>query len=50
LSTLDAPGGSVPVNSFEGQLTFAVFAGVAVEAEVRCRDTVLQCLLIARPI
>jgi iron(III) transport system ATP-binding protein len=45
LSTLDAPGGSPPINAFEGQLTFAIFAGVAVEAEVRCCDMVLQCLL-----
>jgi ABC-type Fe3+/spermidine/putrescine transport system ATPase subunit len=45
LSTFDAPGGSAPTNLFEGQLTFAIFAGVAVEAEVRCRDAVLQCLL-----
>jgi iron(III) transport system ATP-binding protein len=33
------------VNVFEGRLTFAAFAGVAVEAEVRCRDVNLQCLL-----
>ena len=30
---------------FDGRLTFAVFAGAAVEAEVRCGETSLQCLL-----
>src|SRR5205823_1424785 len=45
LSPLEPPGGSVPVNAFEGLLTFAIFAGVAVEAEVSCQDTTLQCLL-----
>jgi iron(III) transport system ATP-binding protein len=33
------------VNVFEGTLTFAIFAGVAVEAEVRCGDMSLMCLL-----
>jgi len=33
------------VNVFEGTLTFAIFAGVAVEAEVRCGDMRLACLL-----
>jgi iron(III) transport system ATP-binding protein len=33
------------VNVFEGRLAFAAFAGVAVEAEVRCGDVNLQCLL-----
>jgi iron(III) transport system ATP-binding protein len=33
------------VNVFEGTLTFAIFAGVAVEAEVRCGDMNLSCLL-----
>jgi iron(III) transport system ATP-binding protein len=37
--------GAVPINSFKGTLTFAVFAGAAVEAEIRCGDTNLQCLL-----
>ena len=45
LSPLEPPGGSVPVNAFEGLLTFAIFAGTAVEAEVSCQDTTLQCLL-----
>jgi iron(III) transport system ATP-binding protein len=41
-----APGAEVAtVNVFEGRLTFAVFAGTAVEAELRCGDTSLQCLL-----
>ena len=34
-----------PVNAFDGTLVFAIFAGVAVEAEVRCGETTLQCLL-----
>jgi len=45
LSPLEPPGGSVPVNAFEGLLTFAIFAGTAVEAEVSCQDATLQCLL-----
>src|SRR5712671_1553393 len=36
---------SARVNVFEGTLTFAIFAGVAVEAEVRCGDMSLACLL-----
>jgi iron(III) transport system ATP-binding protein len=36
---------STRVNVFEGRLTFAIFAGVAVEAEVRCGDMSLSCLL-----
>ncbi|MEA2937121.1 MAG: iron(III) transport system ATP-binding protein [Alphaproteobacteria bacterium] len=38
-------GSTDPVNTFDGTLTFAVFAGTAVEAEVRCGQTNLQCLL-----
>jgi iron(III) transport system ATP-binding protein len=34
-----------PVNTIEGQITFAAFAGAAVEAELRCGDTHIQCLL-----
>ena len=34
-----AAAGAMPVNAFEGRLTFAVFAGVAVEAEVRCGES-----------
>jgi len=45
LSAHEPTGGSVPVNAFEGLLTFAIFAGTAVEAEVSCQDTTLQCLL-----
>jgi iron(III) transport system ATP-binding protein len=37
--------GDMPVNAFAGHLTFAVFAGVAVEAELRCGETTMQCLL-----
>src|SRR5215208_3300200 len=33
------------VNAFDGTLTFAIFAGVAVEAELRCGEVKLQCLL-----
>ena len=40
-----AESGTGAVNVFAGRLTFAVFAGVAVEAEVCCGDTNLQCLL-----
>ncbi len=41
--TTHAPAGAV--NTIEGRMTFAVFAGAAVEAELRCNDTRLQCLL-----
>jgi ABC-type Fe3+/spermidine/putrescine transport system ATPase subunit len=37
--------GNVPINTFEGRLTFAVFAGTAVEAEIRCGEINLACLL-----
>jgi len=37
--------GAAPVNTFECTLTFAIFAGVAVEAELRCGEVKLQCLL-----
>jgi iron(III) transport system ATP-binding protein len=37
--------GSVPHNVFDGQLTFAIFAGVAIEADIRCADTTIHCLL-----
>jgi len=33
------------INVFEGHLIFAIFAGVAVEAEVRCGELSLACLL-----
>jgi iron(III) transport system ATP-binding protein len=33
------------VNTIEGQMTFAAFAGAAVEAELRCGDTNIACLL-----
>jgi iron(III) transport system ATP-binding protein len=33
------------LNVFEGTLAFAIFAGVAVEAEVRCGEMSLSCLL-----
>jgi len=33
------------VNTFECRLAFAIFAGVAVEAELRCGEVKLQCLL-----
>jgi iron(III) transport system ATP-binding protein len=33
------------INVFEGRLVFAIFAGVAVEADVRCGDVSLACLL-----
>jgi iron(III) transport system ATP-binding protein len=34
-----------PVNTIEGQMTFAAFAGAAVETELRCGDARVQCLL-----
>ena len=37
--------GATPVNSVSGSLAFAIFAGTAVEAEVRCGEVSLQCLL-----
>jgi len=36
---------SLRVNVFEGTLTFAIFAGVAAEGEVRCGEMSLACLL-----
>jgi hypothetical protein len=33
------------VNTIEGQLAFAAFAGAAVEAELHCGETKIQCLL-----
>jgi iron(III) transport system ATP-binding protein len=39
------PVDATPANTFECRLAFAVFAGVAVEAELRCGETSLQCLL-----
>ena len=35
----------MPFNAFAGTLTFAIFAGVAVEAELLCGEVKLQCLL-----
>ena len=37
---------TTPVTVFEGNLTFAIFAGASVEAELRCGgETTMQCLL-----
>jgi iron(III) transport system ATP-binding protein len=33
------------INTIEGQIAFAAFAGAAVEAELDCGDTKIQCLL-----
>ena len=33
------------VNTIQGEMTFAAFAGAAVEAELRCGDTNIACLL-----
>jgi iron(III) transport system ATP-binding protein len=38
-------GAGTAVNTFSGCITFAVFAGAAVEAEIHCGDNRLQCLL-----
>jgi len=43
LSTRAAEAGAV--NTIEGSMTFAAFAGAAVEAELRCGETNIQCLL-----
>ena len=43
LTTHEPSSGAV--NTIEGRMTFAVFAGAAVEAELRCGDTNIQCLL-----
>jgi iron(III) transport system ATP-binding protein len=45
LSAQPADIGVGPVNTFECNLNFAIFAGVAVEAELRCGEVKLQCLL-----
>jgi iron(III) transport system ATP-binding protein len=42
LSTRAAAGA---VNTIEGRMTFAAFAGAAVEAELRCGETNIACLL-----
>lgn len=34
-----------PSNVIEGHLEYAIFAGATVEADVRCRDVRIQCLL-----
>jgi len=38
-------GASGTVNTIEGQIAFAAFAGAAVEAELCCGETKIQCLL-----
>jgi iron(III) transport system ATP-binding protein len=38
-------GAAGAVNTIEGRMTFAAFAGAAVEAELRCGETDIQCLL-----
>ncbi len=43
LSTQTTAAGEV--NTIEGQMTFAAFAGAAVEAELRCGETRIACLL-----
>jgi iron(III) transport system ATP-binding protein len=43
LTTHDPSSGAV--NTIEGRMIFAVFAGAAVEAELRCGDANIQCLL-----
>jgi len=37
--------GNIPINVFEGQLAFAVFAGMTIEAEVRCGGVTIHCLI-----
>jgi iron(III) transport system ATP-binding protein len=44
LTAADAAGEGA-INRIEGRVEVAVFAGSVVEAQVRCGDTVLQCLL-----
>jgi iron(III) transport system ATP-binding protein len=43
LSTRTAAGAAV--NTIEGRMTFAAFAGAAVEAELRCGEINIACLL-----
>jgi iron(III) transport system ATP-binding protein len=43
LTTHAATAGGV--NTFEGRMTFAAFAGAAVEAELKCGETKIACLL-----
>jgi iron(III) transport system ATP-binding protein len=43
LSTHDAAAATT--NTIEGRITFAAFAGAAVEAELRCGETAIKCLL-----
>jgi iron(III) transport system ATP-binding protein len=47
LSSQDAvhADAAAAVNAIEGRLTFAAFAGAAVEAELRCGETAILCLL-----
>jgi iron(III) transport system ATP-binding protein len=42
---LSAQGGDGTINTFEGRLASAIFAGVAVEAEVGVGEVTLSCLL-----
>jgi iron(III) transport system ATP-binding protein len=45
LSTLATAAAAGVVNTIEGRMTFAAFAGAAVEAELKCGDTTIACLL-----
>jgi iron(III) transport system ATP-binding protein len=41
----DLSANAANANKFEGRMTFAAFAGAAVEAEVACGEVKIQCLL-----
>jgi iron(III) transport system ATP-binding protein len=45
LEDLSTQEGIATANTIEGRLTFAAFAGAAVEAELRCGETAILCLL-----
>jgi iron(III) transport system ATP-binding protein len=47
ISTHEPPGApaTMPLNVFEGQLAFAIFAGVSIEADIRCGNAMIHCLL-----
>jgi iron(III) transport system ATP-binding protein len=46
LSSEDGTGaGDQAINRIVGKIEFAIFAGVAVEAEIRCGDAKIHCLL-----
>jgi iron(III) transport system ATP-binding protein len=45
IGSVNGGGAAGLVNRIDGTIEFAIFAGATVEAEVRCGDTKIQCLL-----